>query len=156
MSAPDRFPPVEALVPHRGPSLLIQRVLEMGGNELRCAGRIPSESAFAAAGAAPNFVGLDLLAQAAAALETLQRVERSAAAPEIGYLVGIREARFETPTLLLGPELTAHVRLEGGTAALAHHEVRLLQAETLCLSAVLTTFRPSAISLPTSGGTPRS
>ena len=134
-------------MPHRGPSLMIRRILETSGNELRCVGRIPTGSPFAAGGTAPCFVGLDLLAQAAAALEALQRAASSAGGPGIGYVVGIREARFETSTLPLGSDLVAHVRLLDGTVSLAHQEVRLAEGDTSCLSAVLTTFRVAPVDI---------
>lgn len=141
MSGRDRFPAVEDLVPHRGPSLMIQRVLEAGGGELRAAGRIPLESAFATPEGAPCYVGLDLLAQAAGAIEALEHgAVPSDGGPAIGYLVGIREARFEVRRLPLGRDLTANVRQLSGALSLAHHAVRLDEGDAVRLSAVLTTF----------------
>ena len=142
MSGRDRFPAVEGLVPHRGPSLMIQRVLEAGGGELRAAGRIPLESAFAAPEGAPCYVGLDLLAQAAGAVEALEHgAVPSDGGPSIGYLVGIREAHFEVRHLPLDCDLTAHVRHLDGALSLAHHAVSLDESDGVRISAVLTTFR---------------
>jgi len=91
------------------------------------------------------FVGLDLLAQAAAALATLrQRPSEREARGEVGYLVGVREARFETATLPLSVPLVAHVRITGEAAAVATHEGSLWLGEGICLSATLTTFLPSS------------
>jgi predicted hotdog family 3-hydroxylacyl-ACP dehydratase len=90
-------------------------------------------------------VGLDLLAQAAAALATLRRrhVDREARG-EVGYLVGVREAHFEAATLPLAVPLIAHVRITGEAASVATHEVSLWLGDALCISAILTTFRSSS------------
>jgi predicted hotdog family 3-hydroxylacyl-ACP dehydratase len=132
------FPPAESLVPHRGNALFLRRVLEARGSALRALGVIPGGSAFAEGGAVPCYVGLDLAAQAAAALETLRL---SAPGPEIGYLVGIREARFEEATLPLYRDILVEVRLQDRAGPLAHHEVRLAVGDATCLSAVLSTLR---------------
>jgi len=142
MAAPDGIPPIEALVPHRGPALWIRSVLAVGEDRLECLGWIPPDHAYARSGAAPCFVGLELAAQAAAALEALgHRRDDRDAAPRIGYIVGIREARFEVASLPAGQELRAQARLLGGASALAVHELLLFHGEIRCLSAQVSTYR---------------
>jgi predicted hotdog family 3-hydroxylacyl-ACP dehydratase len=142
MPAAEALPPAESLVPHRGPALLIGSVVAQEEDRLECLGRIPPDSAFAGGGAAECFVGIELAAQAAAALEALRRRrDGRGALPEIGYIVGIREARFELRGIPVGQELVARVRLLGGTAPLAVHEVHLFHGEIRCLSAQLSTYR---------------
>jgi len=143
MSGADGFPPVEALVPHRGRALFIREVLEGGPDRASCLGRIPADSPFVSAGLAPCLVGIDMAAQAAAAMETLlRRGAREDDPPDLGYLVGIREARFETATLPAGTDLTVYARPLRGASALAVYEVELRIGPARCLSAVLTIFRP--------------
>lgn len=92
---------------------------------------------------APSLVGIDVAAQAAAALEALLRAGPFAdGAPRLGYVVGIREARFDTATLPAETDLTVAVRLLESASGLAAHEVELCFGSTRCLSAVLTTFKP--------------
>jgi predicted hotdog family 3-hydroxylacyl-ACP dehydratase len=135
------LPPVDHLVPQRGPSLLLSRVLKFEGDSLSAIGRIPTANAFAAKGAAPCFVGIEVAAQAAAALESLlRRRDSSGVAPQIGYLVGVRDARFDIQALPVEEDLIAHVHRTARAGALAIHEVHLLLGSTSCLSAVLTTF----------------
>jgi len=146
----EELPPVEALVPHRGPALLVDRVVAMSEDRLECVGRIPVDSAFADGEAAPCFVGLELAAQAAAALEALRhRRDFPNAGPQIGYIVGIREGRFEMGEIPLGQELRAQVRLLGGASPLAMHEVRLFHGEIPCLSAQVSTYRAGRAFLAT-------
>src|SRR5215471_17997129 len=124
MPAASGLPPVEELVPQRGSSLFLETVLALREGELRCAGRIPRESAFADGRAAECLVGIELLAQAAAVFQALEG-RRGEVHPAIGYVVGVREARFQERTLPVGEELEAVVRRLGGAGALATHEVGL-------------------------------
>jgi predicted hotdog family 3-hydroxylacyl-ACP dehydratase len=114
----------------------------MGEDRLECVGRIPVDSAFAGGGAAECFVGIELAAQAAAGLEALRRRRHfPAAVPEIGYIVGIREARFELAGIPVGQELRAHVRILGGAPPLATYEVHVSCGEIRYLSAQISTHR---------------
>ena len=81
----------EALVPHRGHALFLRRVLRCEADGIECTGVIPGAHPFVREGHAPAFLGLELAAQAAAALQALES-SASLLAPRPGYLVGIREA----------------------------------------------------------------
>lgn len=152
MPAAEERPPVGTLVPHRGPALLIGSVVALGEDRLECLGRIPLDSAFASGGVVECFVGLELAAQAAAVLEVLRRRrDVEDALPEIGYIVGIREARFERAALPVDRELRAQVRLLGGAGSLARHEVQLFHEEMRCLSAQVSTYRTGRAALPRLG-----
>ena len=143
MPGADRFPPVATLVPHRGRALFLREVVRAERDAASCIGQIPADSPFVTKGVAPSLVGIDVGAQAAAALEALLRGgDSDDGAPELGYVVGIREARFETATLPAGTDLTVHVRLLESASALAVHEVEVRIGSARCLSAVLTTFKP--------------
>ena len=143
MPETDGGSPVASLIPHRGPALFVRKVLQAEHNAATFLGQIPRDSTFVNAGVAPCLVGIDLAAQAAAALDALLRGGPSGdGAPALGYVVGIREARFETATLPPDTDLTVDVRLVESASALAIHEVDLRIGSARCLSAVLTTFKP--------------
>jgi predicted hotdog family 3-hydroxylacyl-ACP dehydratase len=134
-------PPIELLVPHRGSARLVERVLAWRDDSLECVGRIPPKSPFVSDGSAPSFVGLELAAQAAAAHEALGR-QRSGGAPDVavGYLVGIKDARFRVARLRVGADLRVTVRLVGGAPPLAIYSVRVELAGVECVSATLSTY----------------
>ena len=139
----DRFPPVATLVPHRGLALFIREVVQAERDAASCIGRIPADSPFVTKGVAPCLVGIDVAAQAAAVLEALLRGgDPDDGTSRLAYIVGIREARFETATLPAGIDLTVHVRLLETVSALAAHEVEVRIGSARYLSAVLTTFKP--------------
>jgi predicted hotdog family 3-hydroxylacyl-ACP dehydratase len=134
-------PPIELLVPHRGSARLVERVVAWRDDSLECVGRIPPESPFVSGGSAPSFVGLEFAAQAAAAHEALGR-RRAGGATDVvvGYLVGIKEARFGVTRLRVGADLRGTVRLVGGAPPLAIYAVRVELAGVECVSATFSTY----------------
>lgn len=117
------FPPPESLLPHARPALLLRAIVEASAEAIVCLAEVPPEHPLAAAGRFPAFLALEAAAQAAAALEALGRREGSG--PRIGYLVGIRDARFAAPSLPAGRLLRVSARLEGGAFPLSVYSAAL-------------------------------
>jgi 3-hydroxymyristoyl/3-hydroxydecanoyl-(acyl carrier protein) dehydratase len=115
------FPPVASLVPHAPPALLVHSVLDASADALTGLAAIPAASPFVAAGRAPAFLALEAAAQGAAVLEALGR--RDAPGPRIGYLVGLRNARFSVPWLPAERLFRIAVRLSGSAPPLSIYEV---------------------------------
>lgn len=112
---------VETLIPHVPPARLVRTILEATADSLAGIAEIPPDSPFVRAGSAPAFVGLEAAAQGAAALEALGR--KKGEGPRIGYLVGVRSARFETSSLPAGRPFPFTVRLSGSAPPLSIYEV---------------------------------
>ncbi len=75
-------------------------------------------------GGAPSFLGLELGAQAAAAMDALVRSrDASDREPSVGYLVRVREASFLVPHLPVDTTLRVTARLEGAALPLALHRI---------------------------------
>ena len=118
------FPPPEALLPHGPPALLLRAFAEVSEGATTAVAAIAEVSQshpLVADGRFPTFLALEAAAQAAAALEALGR--RESPGPRIGYLVGIRDARFAVPWLPAGRPLRVTARLEGGAFPLAVYAV---------------------------------
>ena len=115
----ERFPAPEALIPHRGPALLLDAVVEAADDRLVASAAVPHGSAFAAQGLAPPFVALEVAAQAAAAFEALRR-RRAGGDPEprVGYLVGARDVVLQTG-LPVGLPLQVTIRLDAALPPLS-------------------------------------
>jgi 3-hydroxyacyl-[acyl-carrier-protein] dehydratase len=113
--------PIAMLLPHQPPARLLHGVLDASAEALTGLAEIPAGSPFVEDGQAPAFLGLEAAAQGAAALEALNR--RDASGPRIGYLVGLRNARFNTPWLPAGRPFRLTVRLAGSAAPLSIYEV---------------------------------
>jgi 3-hydroxymyristoyl/3-hydroxydecanoyl-(acyl carrier protein) dehydratase len=121
------MPPVHAagelpvLLPHAPPARLVRSVVHASGEEILCVAEIPPDHPLAA-GHAPACLGVEAAAQAAAVLEALARREEDAG-PRIGYLVGIREARFAIPFLPAGRAFQVTARLTGSAPPLSIYEI---------------------------------
>jgi predicted hotdog family 3-hydroxylacyl-ACP dehydratase len=115
----ERFPAPEALIPHRGPALLLETVVEAAEDRLVASAAVPQGSAFAAQGLAPPFVALEVAAQAAAAFEALLR-RRAGGNPEprVGYLVGARGVVLQAG-LAVGLPLQVAIRLDAALPPLS-------------------------------------
>jgi predicted hotdog family 3-hydroxylacyl-ACP dehydratase len=121
--------------------LFVERVIGLTGGGIDCAVSIPPNCPFAAGSTAPCFVGLEMAAQAAATLEALVRAGAGLdAAPRIGYLVGIRSARFHDPELPVGRRLVASIRPAGSAPPLSVYEAEIRRGGRICLEAVISTY----------------
>jgi 3-hydroxymyristoyl/3-hydroxydecanoyl-(acyl carrier protein) dehydratase len=115
------FPPVQTLLPHAPPARFIRSIIAASAGEVLCAAEIPSLHPLVEGGRIPAFAGIEAGAQAAAVLEALNR--RGPRGPRIGYLVGVREARFGAPVLTAGRILRVTARLQGGAFPLSLYEI---------------------------------
>jgi len=143
LPASSRFPPPGDLVPHAPPALLVQSLVEVSATGATAIAMIPEDSPFVEGGRAPAFVGLEAGAQTAAALEALDRRERVEAGPRIGYVVGIRNARFADPWLPAGQALPITVKPAGSAPPLTIYEVRLGGEPELLFGLVSTYLDPT-------------
>lgn len=110
------------LLPHAPPARLVTGVIAAAAEEVVCVAEVPPSHPLAAGGRVPAFLGIEASAQAAAVLETLARKEEDPA-PRIGYLVGIREARFTAATLPTGTPFRVTARLQGSAPPLSIYEI---------------------------------
>ena len=136
------YPGIEQLIPHRPPASLLTAVEEIAGDRAMCRARIPATHPFVSGGRAPAFVGLEMGAQAAAAVETLARIESAGdGSPRIGYLVGVRDAVFHSPELPVERSLLVSVLLAGRSGTLNVYRIAVtLDGEIVVEGSISTTL----------------
>lgn len=135
---PAGFPPPAALLPHAPPALLLRAIAEATDDAVVAVAEVSPGHPLAVAGRLPTFLALEAAAQAAAALEALGR--REALGPRIGYLVGIRDARFAVPSLPAGRPLRVAARLEGGAFPLSRYVVAVGETGGEAATGIISTF----------------
>lgn len=112
-------------LPHAGVARMLSWVLECGGETIACEARLDAASPFAGlgrqAGLAPAWVGLEMAAQAAAALELSAREE--GAGGRLGYLVRLRNLRCGPPALPVGEAVRVEATRTAAVATLRTYEV---------------------------------
>ena len=126
------------LLPHAPPARLVHGVLEISAAGIVCAAEVPPSHPLAAAGRVPALLGIEAAAQAAAVLEALARREEDPG-PRIGYLVGVREARFAVPSLPTGRPFRVSASLQGSAPPLSIYEIAVDEAVTGTVSTFLAT-----------------
>jgi 3-hydroxyacyl-[acyl-carrier-protein] dehydratase len=124
------------LLPHAPPARLIRGVIAAEAERIVCAAEIPPDHPLAAEGRAPAFLAVEAAAQGAAVLEALAR--REDPTPRIGYLVGIREARFTTVPLPVGRPFQISARLSGSAPPLSIYEIAAGEAMAGTISTYIT------------------
>jgi 3-hydroxymyristoyl/3-hydroxydecanoyl-(acyl carrier protein) dehydratase len=121
------------LLPHTHPARLVRGVIEASEDAIVCAAEVPLDHPLVVDGRFPAFLGVEAAAQAAAVLEALARRDQEPG-PRIGYLVGIRDARFASPALPAGRSFEVTARLQGGAFPLSIYEVTAAGAVTGVIS----------------------
>jgi len=113
-STDEALPPIEEVVPHRPPMLLIDRVCAHGDDMAVSTVAIHADSPFVVAGpdgqlGVPAVVGIEYMAQTVAAYAGLS-ARKDKRAPRIGFLLGCRELSLDTDAFAVGEILTIEVR----------------------------------------------
>lgn len=143
--SPSRFPPVEELLAHRGDMLLIARVLACGPEGIRVEAKVDGNAWYAdEMGAMPAWIGIELMAQAIAALVGLNAREKGLP-PRQGLLLGTRAFTASVPAFSRNATLVVLAnevfQEENGLAAF---DARIELADTKTVAeATLKVFEPA-------------
>jgi 3-hydroxymyristoyl/3-hydroxydecanoyl-(acyl carrier protein) dehydratase len=133
------LPSLAALLSHAPPARFVRGVLSAAEEEIVCVAEIPLLHPLVEGDRVSAFAGIEAAAQAAAVLEALNR-PRDAPGPRIGYLVGIREARFAAPVLPAGRPMRATARLQGGAFPLSIYEIAVGEPGRETVAGSISTF----------------
>ena len=82
------FPPVETILPHRGPAIVVDRIVALDGEAVRCERTVRPDEHYGP-GLSPEGI-IEFCAQAAICKETLQ----SGGGPKTGVIAGIDDFQF--------------------------------------------------------------
>jgi predicted hotdog family 3-hydroxylacyl-ACP dehydratase len=105
------LPDIDALIPHRPPMRLIDRVIEIEGDTITALASVPANGPFVSAGAdPPGYVVVEMMAQTVGAWDGWQRRQRGDG-PEVGFLLGTRRLRCDRPTLVPGTTVRIEARM---------------------------------------------
>lgn len=139
------FPPVEDLLPHAGPMVLLSRVLAHDAEATLCAARVDAANLFADEhGRLGGWLSIEYMAQAVAVHAGLTLRDHGDA-PRLGLLLGARRVRVHAPFLSAGQALRVGARRVWGRRAgfvafdcvldEAHTGQRLAEGRLSCLLA---------------------
>ncbi len=133
------YPPIEAVLPHRPPMILLDRVEDDGEGYLRCSVTLREDSPFVENGAVSSVVVVEYMAQCVAAYSGLKAVRRGDPA-RIGYLLGTRSVELAAATCEVGEELIVRAEHVWGDDALGQFDCTVHSAGRLVAAGVLNVF----------------
>ncbi len=141
---PPRFPAIEELLTHRGNMLLIDHVLACGPEGIRVAARVDGGAWYADMdGAMPAWIGIELMAQAIAALVGLTARDQGLP-PRRGLLLGTRAFTASVPSFARNAALVvAASEVFQEANGLAAFDARIELADETVAEATLKVFEPA-------------
>lgn len=141
------YPPIEQLLPHRPPMILIDRLVEATEQEGTCEVTITPQSMFLEASGVPAFVGLEYMAQSVAAFGGYHSYLVNAPIT-VGLLMGTRRWETSCEFFELGQTLRIHVSHIWGKHELMRFHCTITSeaaSEPLLQQADLSVFKPRAL-----------
>lgn len=133
---------VPELVPHSGPMVLLDDLLEAGPGWVTAGVRIAEDSLFFEPGAGmPCWLGLEYMAQTIALYSGLE-AKRAGEPVPIGLLLGSRRYQATTDYFPLGSYLRVHVREEWNDGQMAVFDCRVEEDDRCLARARLNVFLP--------------
>jgi predicted hotdog family 3-hydroxylacyl-ACP dehydratase len=137
------FPPMEQLLPHRQPMILLTRMVEASTTTAVCEIDIGPDTQFCDGGGVAAYVGIEYMAQAVAAFSGYQRHCKGQPI-EVGFLLGAPKFKSHCWQFRLGQILRVEVVHIWGESQLARFECAIKDARTgeLLQQAELSVFKP--------------
>ncbi len=141
------FPPVARLIPHRGPAVLLSRVLFHDEQSTKCLAVVDSSMQYLEGDRADAALALELMAQGIAVHVSLER-KWSSDAPRAGYVVGVPKMNFIGGDYREGDRLEVTVRPVFHEGPVGRFEGLVTCAGMMRAEGTLTVFEPPLDSGP--------
>jgi predicted hotdog family 3-hydroxylacyl-ACP dehydratase len=138
------YPPIEELLPHSGPMVLLDAMTHWAKGSAECRLRVRDCAPFVVEGRVESAVTLEYMAQAVAVCLGYEAL-LGGGAVRVGMVVGCKRFEAFAPTLQIGDELTIQVQCIQGNDALSQFDCKVLRAGQLFSSAVLTLYHASQL-----------
>ena len=133
---------IEAIVPHRGRMLLVDRLLDSEPDSVAVLATIRLDNLFADAHGVPAWVGIEYMAQAIAAWAGCRALARNESA-KIGFLLGTRRYQCSCQHFAFGAQLRIEATRElFGENGLGMFACRILEGDSELARANVSVFEP--------------
>ena len=142
-----RYPPLERLLPHRAPMILLDEVLGDAAGSISCGVTLRADSPFVENRCVPAVVAVEYMAQCVAAYAGLQAF-REDRPVRIGYLIGARLVEFSVDAFGVGEELVVQANRAWGDDVLGNFKCSIDSSGCRVVSAVLTVFQGDIDDVP--------
>lgn len=129
--------PGAAVVPQTGTARMIRDVVRADAGAISATAVIAASHPLVVAGEAPAYLGIEVAAQAAAALAALTAGAGGEPRAIAGRLVRIYDASFARPTLPAGTTLAVSAECTGAFAPLAKYRAQVRHGDLLLVDATI-------------------
>jgi predicted hotdog family 3-hydroxylacyl-ACP dehydratase len=136
---PSHYPPIEELIPHSGPMVLVDELVRWAEGEAACNLRVREHAPFVADGKVESAVTIEYMAQTVAACLGYEAL-RGGAGVRVGMIIACKRFVAHGDALAVGDELSIDVKRVRGNEMLSHFDCRVLRAGVLFSEAVLTLY----------------
>ncbi|GAC1320645.1 MAG: hotdog family protein [Collimonas sp.] len=144
---------IRRFLPHSGVMVLLDRLLEVGPEDLRAEVSIRPDSMFCDGHSVPGWVGVEYMAQAIAAYAGYTAQLRCETV-KIGFLLGTRRYEASCPGFAVGSLLKIHVhRILQADNGIGSFECQIRAGSEQLASATITVFQPADAAVFLEGST---
>jgi predicted hotdog family 3-hydroxylacyl-ACP dehydratase len=140
------FPPLQQLLPHRPPMILLTRMVEATATTAACEVDIGPDTQFCGGEGVAAYIGIEYMAQAVAAFSGFQR-HCNGQPIEVGFLISVPKFKSCIQSFRLGQTLRVEVAHTWGESQLARFQcvIKDPQNGTLLQEAELSVFKPESL-----------
>ena len=135
-----RYPPLEDLLPHRAPMILLDRVEDDAAESITCGVTLRDESTFVENGSVPAVVATEYMAQCVATFAGL-KASRQGGEVRVGYVIGARLIEFAVDAFHVGENLVVEAHRVWGDDILGTFECTVSCGGRRMASAILTVYQ---------------
>lgn len=134
------YPPLDEILPHRPPMLLLDAMTLAEERAVACAVTVRENAPFVEAGKTSSLLAVEYFAQAVAALFAYKA--RGEGNPEFrGLLLGVRDLDLAVPHFAVGDALEVHCREHWGSGPVAHFQCTLSRGPERLATGAITVLR---------------
>lgn len=133
------YPPITELIPHAGPMVLLDEMIDWQRGQATCRVRIRPHAPFVVDGQVEAVVTIEYMAQAVAACLGHEAL-LGGDGVRVGMIIACKSFAAHDTALLVGDNVTVHVKRVGGNETISHFNCELLREGTPFSTAVLTLY----------------
>lgn len=145
--AQEYYPPVEALLPHSHPMILVDRLASRDGDCITSELEIRPDSPLVFDGQVPALVAIEYMAQTIGLLTGFESYRKDAPV-QVGYLLGTRDMTMKVDHFQVGDKLTVQAKRLFGEDEIGAFQCTVFQKGEPVVTATLNVYKDKAHVLP--------
>ena len=134
--------PIESLLPHAAPMLMLDQVLSHDADSVIAAVTLRPDHPFATPDGVPAHVGIELMAQTCGLWAGIE-ARTGGEAARVGFLLGTRRYKATRPWFAMGERLEIHARVVFRDQGMGVFDCQIKGGDEVVALAQLTVYQPA-------------